>query len=134
VRRDLHHYTGCAVGRSDCNTAGADADGCECPTPGCCGAACQSPHHDGLGQTFYDCVPTGTHDHDQALEACAAFTGDATLCHVISACSNAKTACSDGAPTCACWTWTGPSSGHVEDSGQPAPACPCPSANAPAWD
>jgi hypothetical protein len=127
-------YAGCTAGWLDCDAAGTNVDGCECPTPGCCGAACQSTHHDGLGHTYYDCVAAGTYDREQATEACAAFTGDATLCHAATACNPTKTVCSDGGPSCACWSWSGPVSGHVEDSGQPAPACPCPSANSPTWD
>jgi hypothetical protein len=122
-------YTGCAPGRSNCNAAAPDVDGCECASPGCCGTACQSRHDDGLGQTFWDCTPSGTYNQTEAFAACAAFTGNAALCSP-GACN--RSVCSTGAPTCACWTYSGSFSGRVTSSS--TTYCMCNSSGAAIWN
>ncbi len=114
-------YTGCAAGWSMCNTAAPNAGGCACHTPGCCSSACQTTHSDGMGQSFYDCNPLSTWNQTTALEACAAFTGNASYC------SNDWTdddpdhgtaVCSKGSPvTCACWSYTGKNIGLAYNYG-----------------
>jgi hypothetical protein len=105
--------TRCAAGFQNCD--GLTANGCECAGTGCCAnGACQDMHNNGIGQTFTDCVAPGTYNQTQATEACAAFTGDASQCHVSTTCSSGVSAvCSDGNPSaCNCWVFSG-SGGNV---------------------
>jgi hypothetical protein len=118
-------YVDCAPGRIDCNATAPDSDGCECATPDCCGSACQTTHDNGVGQVFYDCQPKGTHDQTEATAACAAYTGDASLCHVLQCSESRFAVCSDGAADCICWGYgSGGSSGRVNDSGSTTCNCP----------
>ena len=48
--------TGLPAGRADCNQTAPNLDGCECPTPMCCGTACQPVHLNGLGQSYFSPV------------------------------------------------------------------------------
>jgi hypothetical protein len=120
------------------------ANGCECPTPGCCGAACQSAHSDGLGQSFYDCVAQGTHTQAQAKAACAAFTGDAGSCTMSSACcddslglcitvQSTDAVCGMISAQCHCWSYVGDDSGTVQT---PDAGCAevCPASGDPGWN
>jgi hypothetical protein len=43
-------------------------------------SGCNYLHHNGLGQTWTDCIPTGTHTAAQALKACIAAVGSAQGC------------------------------------------------------
>jgi hypothetical protein len=72
----------CQIGRQNCVTPIAPSadDGCECVGTGCCGKSCQTRHDNGTGDPFYDCSPVGTYSQASAVEACAALTGDASLC------------------------------------------------------
>jgi hypothetical protein len=94
-------------------------------TAGCsCGAAPCTVHSNGVGQTFDDCVPSGTHDEAQALAACSAFTGTSASCTIQSCQSGGgggpgKTAvgqgaCSTGASVCDCWMFAGAEVGLVQ--------------------
>jgi hypothetical protein len=94
------------------------------PAPGCsCGAAPCTVHSNGVGQTFEDCVPSGTHDQTQALAACTAFAG--TSC-TIQSCQGGgggpgksppgQGACSTGAAVCDCWTFAGAEVGLVQST------------------
>jgi hypothetical protein len=91
---------------------------------GCsCGAAPCTVHSDGVGQTFEDCAPKGTHDETQALAACTAFTGKSGSC-MIQSCPGGgggpgkfppgQAACSTGASVCDCWTFAGAEVGLVQ--------------------
>jgi hypothetical protein len=93
---------------------------------GCnCGAAPCTVHSNGVGQTFGDCVPNGTHDETQALAACTAFTGTSASC-TIQSCQGGgggpgKSAagqgvCSTGASVCDCWTFAGAEVGLVQST------------------
>jgi len=106
-----------------------DAGGC-----GCSGSAC-AVHSNGVGQTFEDCVPSGTYDGPQALRACAAFAGGSASC-TIQSCSpvgpgpdegvpgnggpneavTGRAACSTGASVCDCWTFSGENAGRVQST------------------
>jgi hypothetical protein len=128
-------YTGCMPGWTSCNSTPPNALGCGCNTPGCCGSNCQMTHANGLGNSFYDCQPLGTHTQAQATAACAAFTGSVAQCSVFT-CTNPTMGpiiCSDLSPTaCACWSYGGGNIGHVYNSGLPGGAnCFCPSASPP---
>jgi hypothetical protein len=130
-------YSACASGWSDCDKAGADTNGCECHTPACCpGGACQSAHTSGAGQTFYDCVAPGTFSLTQAMEACAAFTGNSAQCVDAPAgiCGTSRSVCSPGASQCWCWQYAGTYAGTVEH--QAGPICPsgCPVGGGAAWN
>jgi len=124
----------CDAGFQNCD--GQNANGCECKGTGCCAnGACQTAHDDGVGQTFYDCVATGTYDQTQATEACAAFTGDASQCHVSTTCASGATAvCSAGSATaCDCWIFAGTGVGKVKTNG--AGSCTChANGNPGSWD
>ena len=117
----------------DCNAnTPPDLDGCECATPACCGQKCQTTHSDGLGQTFYDCAPLATYNATQALEACAAYTGNMAECASGYKCGNAYAACSAGAAVCDCWAYSGGVAGHVGTSVNTT--CYCPLASDPKWN
>jgi hypothetical protein len=120
------------------------ANGCECPTQGCCGTACESAHANGLGQAFYDCVARGTHTQAQARAACSAFTGDAGACTMSSACcddslglcitvQSTDAVCGRVSSQCHCWSYAGNDSGTVQ---APDAGCAeiCPSAADPGWN
>lgn len=91
---------------------------------GCrCGAAPCTVHSNGVGQTFEDCVPNGTHDKTQALAACSAFTGTSMSCTIQSCESGGpgksapgQAACSTGASVCDCWTFAGAEVGLVQSA------------------
>jgi hypothetical protein len=93
---------------------------------GCtCGAASCTVHSNGVGQTFEDCVPSGTHDQMQAVAACTAFTGASASC-MIQPCPGGgggpgksppgQAACSTGASVCDCWTFAGAEVGLVQST------------------
>jgi hypothetical protein len=121
----------CSAGRSDCNAAQApDTDGCECATPACCGTACQTTHSDGVGGSFYDCVPLSTYTQQEALAACAEHAGSASFCGV-GACGSSLVVCDFGSPLpdCTCWSYENRLAGHVFA----AKSCYCPMSGDPRW-
>jgi hypothetical protein len=65
----------CTSGFANCRTPAAPAtdDGCECPTPGCCGSDCEYTHSNGVGQAFYDCAPLDTYSSTEATNAANAL-------------------------------------------------------------
>jgi hypothetical protein len=93
-----------------------------------------------MGQSFYDCVPSGTHTQAQAQAACAAFTGNAGQCVVpipalcgtsqptSSVCSNVP-----GASSFHCWEYGGPSPGTVQ-TGTGTNLVFCPASGDPTWN
>jgi hypothetical protein len=100
------------------------------------GATCHG-HHNGLGQTFYDCNPVGTYNQEQAMEACAAYTGSSTQCQAttIFRCallsfSTATVVCSTGS-SCYCWEWNVTPGSVGSSSFGGCPACPT---SSPTWD
>jgi hypothetical protein len=122
----------------DAAEAGGDAAGMEDGTAG--DGACSIAHSNGLGQTFVDCVAAGTHDQTQALAACAASTGNSSLCALSSlSCggtgfgggTKGSPVCSSGSKPCACWSFSGSDSGRVSE---PATACACPTQSSPTWN
>jgi len=125
----------CKSGFSNCNTTAPDLNGCECATPACCGASCQTTHMNGIGQNYYDCVDAGTYNQAQALKACTAFTNDQFACQTFSCVSDAGDMMICGPPdagSCACWTYTGLDTGHVYKSGNSN--CFCPDTNDLGWN
>jgi hypothetical protein len=112
----------------------ADAE-TDCPDAEHDCGSCTDVHANGLGQNYVDCIPPGTYDVAQAMEACGSYTGDLQQCHV-AMCGAAALVCSTDAPTsCACWGFMGAGAGHVESSGQAgALNCECPGATAPRWN
>lgn len=77
----------CAAGYSNCTQSGANTTGCECHTPTCCPSGCETTHVTGIPSlSYYDCNPLATAAMsqqtllDQALEACAAYTGNVSQC------------------------------------------------------
>ena len=92
---------------------------------GACGASGPTMHTNGVGQTFQDCAPSGTHNATQALEACAAFTGKSASCTIASCAASGdgvgptasdQAACSTGSSVCNCWTFSGASAGLVQST------------------
>jgi hypothetical protein len=135
----------CNSGQVDCNSDNApDTDGCECATPGCCsGGKCQQTHGNGVGQNFYDCNSTGTHNQTQANEACAAFTGNASACSSSSICCGAlcpflgttsNSVCGASNGTCHCWQYGGSNPGKVESPSASSCKATCGSGSDPTWN
>jgi hypothetical protein len=95
-------------------------------TPGCCGTNCETTHQDGLGHSFYDCFPVGTHSPQTALEACQAYAkaigGNTASCDTGYYCTQGvdEEACyvpmSGGTD---CWVYLGQTRGQVTDYGCP---------------
>jgi hypothetical protein len=134
-------YT-CNAGRLDCNAGTPpDTDGCECITPGCCGAKCQSTHSNGVGQSFYDCGALGTHNAASATEACEAFAG-AGACKGSTVCCNGllglcvavgttdESVCGTAGGVSHCWQYSGTNAGTV----QAGTTATCGAASDPTWD
>jgi hypothetical protein len=132
-------YT-CIANHADCNYATApDTDGCECTTPGCCAAGCQTTHANGVGQSFYDCNPTKTYTPVTAMEACTAYAlsvgGTAANCSDGWSCSTPpkppyQVCYGDTAGTTCqtyCWGYTGSQGGVLY-------TCACPVASAGSWN
>jgi hypothetical protein len=123
----------CNTGYADCNGAMApDTDGCECATPECCGASCQTAHSNGVGQTYYDCDPPGALGSTGAMAACIAFAGgDPTKCSDHWYCNNddQQVCFITGSRDCQtyCWTYAGALAGAVSD-------CTCPVTKIADWD
>jgi hypothetical protein len=135
----------------DCNAATApNTDGCECAHPSCGGNGCASStscptttHVNGIGQSFYDCVTTGTYSQAQATEACIAFTGDANKCDFGFSCNGsgssvANAICNVTAPgptsTCVshCWWYSATGSGSATSMVGKSGDCSC--APASTWN
>jgi Notch-like protein len=125
----------------DCD--GMNGNGCECVGTGCCNTACQTQHSNGVGQNFYDCQPLNTFDATQALQACAANTGNAALCtdfgNVCDTDADAlntpdtSIVCSTGAADCTCWSYSGLAPGFAyNDAG--AATCFCVLPGDPTWN
>jgi hypothetical protein len=117
----------CNPGHLDCNAVnGPDTDGCECTTPACCGTSCQTTHDDGLGQSFYDCSPIGTHTAQSAMEACQAYamgiSGNAAACSTGYYCTtHDEEACyAPGGNGTVCWGYRGSTLGQVTDFSCPS--------------
>jgi hypothetical protein len=103
-----------------------NTNGCECATPACCGANCQTAHSNGVGQTFYDCNPTGTFTIASATEACVAYA--LTVGGVAADCFGGWFCPTPSMPievcysstanfnncTTYCWIYTGSLVGHVQ--------------------
>ena len=108
---------------------------------GACGASGPTVHSNGVGQTFRDCAPRGTHNATQALEACATFTGESASCTIASCAASGdgagtaasdQAACSTGSSVCNCWTFTGASAGLVQST-SPKKCRPC-AAGGSSWN
>ncbi len=132
-------YT-CGSNFQDCNAAtGHNTDGCECAGTGCCSGACQTPHMDGFGESFYDCFTT--YSQNLAIDACRAHVGaaHASYCQSGFYCTNQSDAsvgdmvCSSNSPTeCDCWGYDGMIQGQTSvGSGAGMNNCECPQGGAP---
>jgi hypothetical protein len=126
-------------GTIDCD--GNPNNGCECSTPSCCGATCQTTHSNGLGQLYYDCAPLGvpglpaTYTPVMATEARNAWpfagidsTGTCGMGMNGSTCLARQTATS-----CAVWCYTKSLAGRVHLN-TASTTCPCPTTLDPTWD
>jgi|SRR5271155_2748710 len=89
-------------------------------------------HSNGVGQTWTDCVPLGTYNETQALEACGAFAASVNGNDGICTYSNQFNDCSPNTAvttttTMGVWAYAGGSVGHVARSG-------CPTSSDPTWN
>src|SRR5207248_1842371 len=97
-----------------CGQCSAFCGSLGCSTPGCCGNQCQTPHSNGLGQSFYDCNPPDTYNIGSASEACHAWVVvNGGSCATVTCGNNAVAVCGQGTSSCACWEYMGPDAGHV---------------------
>jgi stigma-specific protein Stig1 len=131
-------YTGCAAGRSDCNQAAPNLDGCECPTPMCCGNGCQPMHLNGIGQSYVEgCMPPGTPGNESTYSLAMATSARAAA----PAGTDGNLSCGNGAnatncltrtsgATCATWCYGKTLAGRVLQ----AATCSCSTTSSPAWN
>jgi hypothetical protein len=130
-------YAPCPSPRADCNMANSDVDGCECPTPICCGTGgtmCQQQHMNGLGQTYYDgCTLAGAYSLMLADAAASAWT-DATDPSPAPRTCPGNIACVQrtSATDCAVWCYTKGLAGYVVKS--PLATCSCPTMSSTMWN
>jgi hypothetical protein len=121
----------------DCNASIApDLDGCECAVPAgssCCGTRCPVQHNNGLGQTFYDCVPFGTYNITLAMDACNVFAplGHGGICQG-GTCGSDTGVWNYQSADCAGWIFSGPDQGIVHNSF--GTSCDCPVAGDPFYE
>jgi hypothetical protein len=131
---DYCSYT-CKSGHLDCDgTMPPNLNGCECAVGAgvtqsqCCGTMtpagnyCPYQHNTGEGQTFWDCVPDGTYNQQLAMDACTAYTGNASQCNDMYTfdCISAMDAdlvdevCNNGSTQdCVCWGYDKTGAGLV---------------------
>lgn len=117
----------CAGGSCTCPaaapvTCGTTAKRC-CAGTGCCGTSCMTGHSNGLGQSFYDCLPLSTFTLQSAMAAADAWSAGTSvdmggICGA--GCYGRQTTTS-----CATWCYSGGYTGQVvrNDGGN---ACTCP--------
>jgi hypothetical protein len=137
-------FDSCKSGRLDCNQHAAD--GCECAGNACCGTGggvCQSAHANGVGGTFYDCVPLYTYDSDEAgaaFDSATNYQGGALIftCFGGASGDHATALCKSGTSTCVCWWYDG-AGGFANAAGlvsidNTSGDCWCPDASSdPSW-
>jgi hypothetical protein len=113
---------------------------CGCVGDGCCGNDCQIRHDVGLAAAgpggrpvhWYDCVPYGTYDRDQAMKACTAYAS--ANGQPASKCTNNETSCLSAqilytTGKGAGWAYGGAVAGRVMDC-----LCCATSSTGPMWD
>jgi hypothetical protein len=149
------NYNSCFSGFSDCDKTAPNANGCECPTPACCGSSCAVAHKNcvsgtcgPLGQNYFianACQALGTpgnpatYTQEMAVAARAAWPQAGTddvpgtgSCGGQSALSRVT------ATACVVWVYAGSLAGSVfysttmSDAG--GPACLCPGSTATSWN
>jgi Stigma-specific protein, Stig1 len=129
-------YSGCVSGYSDCDKSGANANGCECATPMCCGTKCQPIHMNGLGQSYLSsCDALGTYNVTTANEAANAWNATATTGS--SSCGNSSCVWRLSATECAVWCYSKMHLGQVikvTASSCISPTNVCPSGSSGTWN
>jgi hypothetical protein len=106
-------------------------DGCESRLPGCESVL----HHDGLGQTFYDCTALGAYSATLAQEAANAWAaghGNVTVNVVTCTSGDLGVVAGDGS-TWAVWIYQGTATGHVSSGPGTVSAATCPTAADRSW-
>jgi hypothetical protein len=135
----------CQTGYANCNRPAEPAsdDGCECQTPGCCGTQCQSAHHNGFGQIFFDCAIVGSHDQMQATSAARAYNIMGTVVPMSYSDANGTVSavCNETSVDCPCWAYAATGT-YLQVAGHALRAVPASSTNCvvptmasgPTWD
>lgn len=115
---------GISAGTGGEATGGAVSTGGVAATGGTTGCTLVT-HDNGLGQTWQDCVPLGTHDQAQALKACVA--SGAGMCLALNGCGaiywEIRGYTTDGSQVIGFWMYGGPSAGYVNAAACGAPPC-----------
>ena len=122
------NYKGGNDGGTASDATGSDsACGSMCGTPGCCGTSCQFKHQNGVGQSFFDCIPLSTYSAPQANAACNAFTNNISQCLQFNCAVSGHAVCSTGSPvSCICWNFDGTYAGSLYNGLAPGQAnCKC---------
>jgi hypothetical protein len=129
-------YASCAAGYANCSTTAPDTAGCECHTPACCGSSCQNANHNnGVGQQFFDCLPTGTPGNGAtyslalATDARAAWTTTGTDSSV--SCGGLGALQRTSPTGCAVWVYQGSLAGYVRATSNNF--CFCPTVSDQTW-
>ena len=122
----------CDSGWTDSN--GIVADGCETSAP--CGGSPAITHHNGLGQTFSNCVALGTLNQAEAAAAAAAWPSSTSL-GVFTCLDGSFVFVAIGSGATASWAYSGPLAGRVNLSPGGTPNGSdgsCPTAADPNWN
>jgi hypothetical protein len=126
-------YTGCMAGYADCDTMGANANGCE---------FVDAPHDVGVNSLTYmlACTPpgtpgaAGTYSVAMAQAACGAWTSSVGggSCAAFTCTGNTSCIQSIAAGMCVTWSYTKSTAGHV--SIMPSPTCTSPNTGSATWN
>jgi hypothetical protein len=100
----------------------------------CCDGACPFGHQNGLGQSYFSCTPTGTHDRAAAGEAAAAWRPGGTAVELVSSCSIDCLGWTT-ATECAVWCYgRSPTAGRVGHTPSLVCDAACPGFGSPTWE
>lgn len=119
--------TGGITNTGGVSNTGGQPDTGGAPATGGAGGCAAVTHDTGLGQTWQDCVPSGTYNSSQAAKACAAWceAKQCAGCGTGSVCGEfvvLGTVSQVGPDITVAWSWLGSSSGAVLSVG--SSACP----------
>ncbi|HEX9049586.1 MAG TPA: hypothetical protein VF841_03550 [Anaeromyxobacter sp.] len=122
-----------------CGTTAGSGGTC-CAGNGCCTPAgggpstCQISHSNGVGQSFYDCVPAGTYDVTQAQKAAQAWDpGGMPVAGYTLGCASQSCLGWQTAHACGVWCYGGDILQGRAEAVQSL-VCPCPTPGSPSWN